>query len=1256
MQAVAEGSTEALQETVSMLVEKAGHSPELSFSTSESIARIVEASIAGFALGGTVGAVKGTGGKVIDLKDKLNELKRQNDEVKQRLQDKGVSPEDIQIVDENMSDFEKQLFLMEDNVSKVYRGEMKGLSERKDRLGFYTPQKEFAEGYGDILKEREKPQNTLEIFNPNQNFLKDQEDWDWSYSQEKLDELNRITGENIRIERGDIYFPQLTEEQFYKLKDAGYDSIFWIGDEAEYYIFDDNQAQEQTTVDPLIEEARKYDTAEEFVESQGVVYHSTDSKSAIEQSGFTIDETVASTKPTGVWFTDKKQTGYGAEIVEAIPPKNLFEMSVLDMGDLKKKAAKQFPDLPSGKAITETLKSEGYDGLKMDGTVVIFDPKNIKTKKQLTDIWNQAQEQTTVDPLIEEARKYDTAEEFVESQYVPPKGKIYLYRGMETEFDPSFNLADTDAPQGYSTWTDNPELAKQYAGDKGHIYKIELSKSDMGRDIVDADGERPLFLNNEKKAGLNNISGDEYLVYTGHDKYSPNLISSVKTGKQLTDIWNQAQEQTTPKSLTKEIKESKIPDALKYKLTEGIEKAETTEALNKIKERFDLEVKTAEKKPLLRGFIKERQFERVENLRKALKMPTIEKMTLKQVMEFAEILRPYEVGDRFLTERQIETVDKTDLKGIKTIREARQKLADELNVPVEDVMNIQVSELDRIRYDTALARKNPVYKMIVEEYQREILGAEAEFLQREETINDLTKKARKSRKRGLKERIVPTDKLVFQYLEAKDKTAISQQMTKEELELAEFIQNEYAKALEYLIKTKALETGRENYITNIRRGFVEALADDGIKSALRETLDNYQLDEQKFDILDQMTDQILPLEKFFQFAMKRTGGIKPTQNVAKAVNTYFKTFEKKRALDSFIPKMMIYVDAISPKKETPRGLEADQKLKTFVKEWINTKKGRPTKLLVKPGGRIDRITRAMKAYTTVMDLGFNIPVGMAATVGESVATYVSMGKKDFAKGLIRMNTPKGKAIAKKYKNFIGKSVWEELSEPSKNLNDKVVTAMFGFFTESAKRSNKQFLLGSMTKEEYEAGEISPKRLAELKVDMGRYRKTTNDKSIIGSTTEGGLWTQYKSWAIPILSTTASNIKKLSQSVYSKDARKKLTGKEIRDLWRQIEVTAAALIAIAMIPDDDDDSFIGELTSKVKREALTILGALDPVMYTSEPRMLQFVGQLGMILKDIVTLEEYSMNAPHKLRGKLKGVEKAKKVITPRAIKSITKEK
>jgi hypothetical protein len=123
----------------------------------------------------------------------------------------------------------------------------------------------------------------------------------------------------------------------------------------------------------------------------------------------------------------------------------------------------------------------------------------------------------------------------VTSKYVViADDNIRLYRGLEQKFDSNYDTSKSDAPHGYSTWTDSLELAKQYAGESGHIYYLDLPKSEMGKSAIDENpksetyGDRVLFFFNGKPAGLNGVTGKEVLVYTLHDLYDPNMVKEMK--------------------------------------------------------------------------------------------------------------------------------------------------------------------------------------------------------------------------------------------------------------------------------------------------------------------------------------------------------------------------------------------------------------------------------------------------------------------------------------------------------------------------------------------------------------------------------------------------------------------------------------------------------------------------------------------------------------------------------------------------------
>lgn len=103
-----------------------------------------------------------------------------------------------------------------------------------------------------------------------------------------------------------------------------------------------------------------------------------------------------------------------------------------------------------------------------------------------------------------------------------------LYRGLTQKYDPNYPVAKLDT-SGYESWTDNPDLARKY-GD--NVYSIEVPKSDIKTSYLDEDpmsptyGDRNPIYSIEKKAGLDGVSGNEYLLEVGTDyqkglKYTP---------------------------------------------------------------------------------------------------------------------------------------------------------------------------------------------------------------------------------------------------------------------------------------------------------------------------------------------------------------------------------------------------------------------------------------------------------------------------------------------------------------------------------------------------------------------------------------------------------------------------------------------------------------------------------------------------------------------------------------------------------------
>jgi predicted RNA-binding protein YlxR (DUF448 family) len=665
----------------------------------------------------------------------------------------------------------------------------------------------------------------------------------------------------------------------------------------------------------------------------------------------------------------------------------------------------------------------------------------------------------------------------------------------------------------------------------------------------------------------------------------------------------------------------------------------------------------------LKATIFEKELLKTDNLRKALKLPEIQNMSLSQLKSLDTILSGFEQGDEFLGPRQLETVRHTNIKDIRTIREARAKLAAEAGVDASALDTIKVDEFDRMRYDTALARRNPLYRVMVEEKNRALLDANMKQHLLSERVNELVKKARKATrkpiytKQGILERLAPTDQKIFDWLSSPDasKVMFRDNLTPEELETAAFMREWYKKARDYLVEREVLKKFRENYITHIQRGFFEAWKDDGFVAAFKAAQDHFKQEAAVFNILDQKTSEVLPLEKFFQFSMQRFDQIVPTKNVAKAFLAYSGAFYKKQALDSLIPKLDIYVHSLSPKKLTPRGLEFDDSLKRFWREWMNTKKGRVVDFAgVKPGGKIDIGLKAGVAFTRILDLGLSVPTGLASNVGEQVMNLVTLGPKAYAKGAARLMTKQGRAITKKYSNFVGETFWQKMTDTSKDIGDKLGEGLFGLFSAANRRGNQTYLLGSMTAEEFKAGEISSERLAKLQTAMGKLRAIEGSSSIIGSTSVASVGKQYRSWAIPIISGITNDIAVLRKALKSEgvDALKR---PETAELLRAIIVTTViAVTGYSYFKRENskkasDRSFLEQLIFKASGDALSIVGALDPSFWTSTPRLLGFLHDISTALKQIVLLDQAK-------NGSLSGPKNLLKAVTPAALKQVTNMK
>lgn len=171
---------------------------------------------------------------------------------------------------------------------------------------------------------------------------------------------------------------------------------------------------------PLLEEARKFKTADEFVKAQPKVYHGTNKRFEI----FDTNKGQESSKPIsalGSWFTTEKGNALniakikgGNTVIEATiklnNPKIYPDFKTLikdveirgNMWETKELngTLTEIGNIKPVLELKESLVKQGFDGIKierntadgvLDSQFIVFDPANIKTKSQLEEIWKEAQ-------------------------------------------------------------------------------------------------------------------------------------------------------------------------------------------------------------------------------------------------------------------------------------------------------------------------------------------------------------------------------------------------------------------------------------------------------------------------------------------------------------------------------------------------------------------------------------------------------------------------------------------------------------------------------------------------------------------------------------------------------------------------------------------------------------------------------------------------------------------------------------------------
>ncbi|MFH2060068.1 MAG: hypothetical protein ABIJ59_14355 [Pseudomonadota bacterium] len=387
-------------------------------------------------------------------------------------------------------------------------------------------------------------------------------------------------------------------------------------------------------------EAKKYKTADEFVKSKDIVYHGSDTK--IDK--FDIGR-VTKWKKFGHFFTTKKEfaTNFGENINEAVVNiKNPKIINYEQWNEIRGEHAKDADWFANWK---NELKAQGFDGLNIKGSkekvgkfdvenpeiLVVFEDSQVQTKSQLTDIWEKAHAKVSEAPTkyqlkkpgisLEEAKKYKTVDEFVESKSLgwasAETNKPFTAKAFHGSPDARF--AEEFDPQKKGYFPQSPEALPYNVGfeelhggirqgfrDKSVTGNIGVSFS-KSQQVARSYANKPAFdyqnsvpmvleryitLNNPKVIDFNggnwNLKMQEEIdsaIKEGHDGlifknikdnyYTPdskiatdNVIvfdkKNIKSKSQLTDVWERAHAKVSKPTIKYQLKQTESPEFKKW--------------------------------------------------------------------------------------------------------------------------------------------------------------------------------------------------------------------------------------------------------------------------------------------------------------------------------------------------------------------------------------------------------------------------------------------------------------------------------------------------------------------------------------------------------------------------------------------------------------------------------------------------------------------------------------------------------------------
>jgi hypothetical protein len=492
----------------------------------------------------------------------------------------------------------------------------------------------------------------------------------------------------------------------------------------------------------------------------------------------------------------------------------------------------------------------------------------------------------------------------------------------------------------------------------------------------------------------------------------------------------------------------------------------------------------------------------VSRIRKALGIKEFKNTSIPEIQKMVDYLEKMKTGDRLLSERQVKILQEIlgNIQGLEIM--PHRLVIDQFGDKENLLEGLIVGHIPNEAFPTVnITEGHPAIKVIVNEIRDLTMKAEANITRRDENLNELLKKAEKSRKLSLGEKIkrtiAPQNKEIFKALSGETVT-----LTREETAVVAYLKNFFAMVKRELGLTKF----RKNYVTHMEQPLTEKIVRYGLFKAIR-LFNAEQLAKRKdtipTDIMLEL-DNIVGSTKFFKYALERKGGIDPTTNLRKILHEYSTLYETKMLLDEMLPKADIVMKVLL------KGRNA-----VWLKKFMQNLKGRAMdhELRIGKANQVIRMVDTLinTAYIHLLSLNY-FSAAKNIVAGESIK-FIHSGMQELLTGKKRAleNPARLFELSKEYGILEGTYADYAQMGISK-IKGLVNAGMFMQQWGEYEIRGTQFA-AMMTEDEWRTGKITSKRLNEIKDTISKTQTifTKTDSPLWVQTTLGRMVMQMARW-------------------------------------------------------------------------------------------------------------------------------------------------